>query len=149
MTNTNEQVESEQNLTDVKRAVSQFYVALNEMFRGNPEPFKGLWSHVTDVTYLGANGGFQVGWEAVYSDWKAQSELGIGGVAEAFDVHIAVGRDMAMSQSHTEHTGGKVGKVFLRESSVFRKENGEWKMIAHHADALAPLTKLLDRDDGL
>lgn len=135
----NDYDESEEDLKAVNEAVAHFYVALNEMFLGNPEAFKNLWSHSANVTYLGADGGFHVGWEAVYSDWQAQANLGLGGVAEAFDIQITVGQDMAMAQSHTEHRGAKFGNVHLRESSVFRKEDGVWKMISHHADALPPL----------
>jgi len=32
-----------------------------------------------------------------------------------------------------------------RESSVFRKEDGVWKMIAHHADKLAPWAEVVGK----
>ncbi len=31
---------------------------------------------------------------------------------------------------------GGIEKTRIRESSVLRNENGQWKMIAHHADGL-------------
>ena len=103
----------------VMQTTTQFYAALNEMLNGNPEPFKDLWSHTDDVTYMGANGGFHVGWEAVYADWKAQAEKSISGTAEPSDIRVTVGQDMAMSLSYTKgqskHSDGSVEKVVIRE----------------------------------
>ena len=44
-----------------EEAVSQFYVALNEMFKGNVEPIKEVWSHTDDVAYMGPTGGIKIG----------------------------------------------------------------------------------------
>lgn len=135
----------------VMQATLQFYNALNEMLKGNPEPFKDLWSHADDATYMGANGGFHVGWKAVFADWKAQAEKSVSGKAEPSNIQVTVGLDMAMSQSYTKgevkHADGTVEKVFIRESSVFRKEDRKWKMILHHADALPLWSRLFAKDE--
>ena len=40
----------------------------------------------------------------------------------------------------------KEGMGYLaQESSVFRKENGAWKMIAHHADKLGPWAEVVGK----
>ena len=57
----------------VRDAAMQWYVALNAMLKGDPEPFAALYSHADDVTYMGAEGGMRVGWDATYADWKAQA----------------------------------------------------------------------------
>ena len=54
---------SENDEKAVKQAVSQFYVALNEMFKGKIEPMKEVWSHADDVTYMGPTGGIKIGWQ--------------------------------------------------------------------------------------
>jgi hypothetical protein len=54
----------------VRDAAMQWYVALNAMLKGDPEPFAALYSHADDVTYMGAEGGMRVGWAAAYADWK-------------------------------------------------------------------------------
>jgi len=61
----NNTLASEQDEKEVKEAVSQFYVALNKMFKGNIDPMKEVWSHADDVTYMGPTGGMKVGWELV------------------------------------------------------------------------------------
>jgi len=40
----------------VRAAVDQWFVVLNAMLNGDPEPFAGLYSHGDDVTYMGAEG---------------------------------------------------------------------------------------------
>ena len=124
----------------VREATMQFYAALNAMLSGDPDPFQEVYSHADDVTCMGANGGFQIGCDQVFADWKAQADKSMGGKAEASDIQITVAQDIAIEQNKTKgnikHPDGTLEETFLRESSVFRKEDGKWKMIAHHADAL-------------
>ncbi|MCK5496158.1 MAG: hypothetical protein KAI80_07095, partial [Hyphomicrobiaceae bacterium] len=63
----------------VRAAVDGFYEALNVMFKGDPNPLKIVYSHADDVTYLPAEGGIQVGWDAVFADWKLQADKSLGG----------------------------------------------------------------------
>jgi hypothetical protein len=58
----------------VRAAVDQWFVALNAMLNGDPKPFAELYTHGEDVTYMGAEGTYRVGWEATYADWKAQAD---------------------------------------------------------------------------
>jgi len=122
----------------VRDAVAGFYEALNAMFKGNPDPLKAVYSHAGDVTYLPAEGGIRVGWDAVFADWKRQADKSLGGTVEISDVHIVVGRDLAIAHNvthgHVKGADGATVEISLRESSAFRKENDSWKMIAHHAD---------------
>ena len=122
----------------IKQAVDQWFVALNAMLNGDPTPFADLYSHAEDVAYLSAEGTYRVGWQATYDDWKRQAEKARGGKVEGADIHVILGGDMAAAQyrSHGAVTGpdGQTTEVALRETSVFRKEDGQWKMVSHHAD---------------
>ncbi len=122
----------------VRAAVDGFYETLNAMFKGDPDPLKNVYSHANDVTYLPAEGGIQVGWDAVFADWKLQADKSLGGKVEISDVHIVVGQDLAIANNvthgHVKGPDGAAVNISIRESSAFRKENGSWKMIAHHAD---------------
>jgi len=133
----------------VREASMQWYVALNAMLNGDPEPFAALYSHAGDVTYMGAEGGMRVGWAATYADWKAQAAKSLGGSVEPVAMHIVVGRDWALCYVNTKGTvkmqDGKTRDTSARESSVFRKENGVWKMIAHHADKLLPWAEIVGK----
>ncbi|MEJ2717500.1 MAG: nuclear transport factor 2 family protein [Deltaproteobacteria bacterium] len=136
---------SEQDEAAVRQATARFYTALNAMLKGDASPVEEVWSHAKDVTYMGADGGYQVGWDQVLVDWEVQADLKIGGKAEPSDVRVTVGKDLAVAHNYvkTERTiaKGRLEKTVLRATSVFRKEDGKWKMIGHHVDTLPYLVK--------
>jgi hypothetical protein len=59
---------AEANGKAVREAVARFYVALNALFTGDLEPMTQVWSHTDDVTYMGPDGGFDVGWKKVQAN---------------------------------------------------------------------------------
>ena len=130
--------------TDDKAAVlaanQAWFTALNAMLAGDPEPFADLYSHADDVSYLSAEGGLRIGWDATWKDWQAQSRLSRGGRMAEVEKHVIVHGDMAVVQlvesGVVNDTEGKPVEQMARETSVFRREDGEWKMVAHHADAI-------------
>jgi len=126
----------------VAQANAQFYTAVNAMFTGDVEPMKAVWSHADDVTYMGPDGGFQVGWPAVLKNWQAQADKKLGGRIRPSNMHMKVGRDLAIAQCiekgvNTNAADGKPRKVSIRATNIFRKEEGAWKMIGHHTDKLS------------
>ncbi|MEM7124050.1 MAG: nuclear transport factor 2 family protein [Pseudomonadota bacterium] len=130
---------------DEERAVSEaddkFFAALNAMFVGDLEPMKALWSHADDVAYLGPAGIFLTGWPAILEDWEKQAALKLGGEIHVTQRHLTVGDGLAVAHHRAEATNrdrnGNMVDVSLRGTNVFRKEDGEWRLIAHHADPLA------------
>lgn len=124
----------------VEAATREFYLALNEMFTGNIEPMKRVWSHADDVTYMGPAGNIRTGWQAVLADWEAQAALKLGGAVEPGDFHITVGPRIAVviNEEFGQNTDaeGNIQKVAIRATHIFRKEKGSWKMIGDHADPL-------------
>jgi ketosteroid isomerase-like protein len=128
----------------VRRANEMFYAALNAMFKGNVAPMKKIWSHADDVTYLGPDGSFRVGWEATLKDWQKQAAMKLDGKVEPKEIHITVGRDLAAAHNYEVGENvidGKPTKVKIRATNLYRKEDGEWKMIGHHTDVLPFLEK--------
>jgi ketosteroid isomerase-like protein len=129
----------------VRNAVAQFYAALNEMFTGELAQMKKVWSHADDVTYMGPGGGFQVGWNQVLKNWEAQAALKLGGKVEPADMRITVGTEIAVvscyEKGENTNAKGETQKVSIRATNIFRKENGEWKMIGHHTDLLPYLAQ--------
>jgi len=129
----------------VRAAVGQWFAVLNAMLNGDAEPFDALYSHNDDVTYMGAEGTYQIGWPATRADWKDQAAKSSGGSVEGTDIHVVVRGDMATATHNTignvRDTNGDMARTELRETSVFRKEEGIWRMIGHHADRLADWDK--------
>ena len=129
----------------VKEAVSQFYVALNEMFKSNIEPMKEVWSHAVDVTYVGPTGGIKIGWQQVLADWEIQAVMKLGGTVKPENMTITVGKNLAFTVNYEKGSNinaeGKPMEVSIRATNTFRKEDGKWKMIGHHTDLLPFLQK--------
>jgi ketosteroid isomerase-like protein len=129
----------------VEQASDQFYTSLNAMLKGDVEPMKEVWSHADDVTYMGPAGGFQIGWQEIEANWEQQSGKKYGGKIEAEDVHITVGDNLAVVQCYERGNNldnqGQPVKVSIRATNVFRKENGQWKLIGHHTDIIPILAK--------
>jgi ketosteroid isomerase-like protein len=129
----------------VREATGAFYAALNVLFTGDAGPMKDVWSHADDVTYMGPTGGFQVGWDAVLRDWETQAALKLGGSVKSSEMHVVVGRKIAVVSNwevgENTNAAGGVRQVSIRATNVFRKERGDWKMIAHHTDLLPYLAQ--------
>lgn len=127
----------------VREAAAGFYSALNILFTGNPDPMLEVWSHADDATYMGPGGGFQVGWPQISENLKKQAAMKLGGKVEPAEMHIAVGSHLAVVQNYEKGVNndpqGKQQKVSIRATSIFRKEDGKWKMIGHHTDLLSYL----------
>ena len=129
----------------VGEAVAQFYRALNLLFTGDVAPMTEVWSHADDVTYLGPDGGFEVGWSQVLGNWQKQAAMKLGGVVKPEGMHTAVGPDLAVINNYEKgenpNVGGQRQVVSIRATNVFRKEQGKWKMIGHHVDPLLLMAK--------
>lgn len=129
--------------TDDKAAVlaahKAWYVSLNAMLEGDPKPFAEIYSHSNDVSYMSAEGGLRVGWDATWRDWQTQAKLARGGHVEEVENHIIVHGDMAVIQSVEKgvvnNAQGVGVEQEVRETSVLRREDGKWRIVAHHADA--------------
>jgi ketosteroid isomerase-like protein len=125
----------------VQQAANDFYAALNVMFTGNLGPMEAVWSHRDDVTYLGPGGDFRVGWDNVRDSWQEQADMKLGGNVEPADMRVTVGGELAVAQNRevgeNTHARGRRRTVSIRATNLFRKEDGVWKMIGHHADRLS------------
>jgi ketosteroid isomerase-like protein len=130
---------------EIAAAAAGFYAALNALFEGDVAPMVEVWSHADDVTYMGPDGGFQVGWKDVLAEWEKQAAMKLGGHVEPDGMRIAGGRDLAVTHNYEKganiNTGGTSGAVLIRATNLFRKENGAWKMIGHHTDKLSFLSQ--------
>ncbi len=125
---------------EVALVIEQRYKALNEMFTGNIDLIKEIWSHADDVTYMGPGGGITVGWNNVLKDWESQAALKLGGHVTPSNIHYTIGHDMAVVVNDEIGKNidkeGKLETVHIRATHVLRKENGTWKIIAEQTDKL-------------
>lgn len=127
-----------------RAAAARFYGALNAMFQGNSAPMQAIWSHRDDVTYMGPQGGILVGWPQVQREWARQAGLRLGGKVDPQEMRINAGSDLAVVsnlEAGENVVNGTTRQVTIRATNVFRKEQGEWRMIGHHTDPLPYLGK--------
>lgn len=128
----------------VAAATTDFYAALNTMFTGDGRPMKDAWSRAKDITYMGPNGLYLIGWEKIEQEWNTQTASKLGGRVTPQQLHTVVGGDLAMItciESGENSVNGKKETVQIRSSTLFRKENGAWKVIGHQTDPLAYMDK--------
>ena len=108
---------------------------------GDLEPRLALWTRADPVTLFGAWGPCESGWADVsrtfdwvasrFSDCKAyELELVAAGVSG--DLAYTVGYEHSTSSVD----GGPAVPNTLRVTHVYRRENGEWRIVHRHGDHL-------------
>jgi ketosteroid isomerase-like protein len=129
----------------IQSSVNEFYVALNQLFSGEMTAMEKIWSHSKDITYMGPDGTYVIGWEATRANFQVQANKKLGGKVMPKDIHTIIGNDLAIVSNYEAgenvNAQGKPEKVQIRVTSTFRKEKAGWKMIGHHTDTLSYLKK--------
>jgi ketosteroid isomerase-like protein len=128
--------------SEFDRFVEQYHQALDEFFRGNPEPDKRLYSHREDASLANPFGPVASGWEEVAEVMdRAASNYRDGGATGFESVAAYVTPDLAYTveiERFQAKVGGKDENASgaLRVTSVFRREDGAWKIAHRHADPI-------------
>ncbi len=119
--------------------VQRCHAALRQHTGGNPRPFLELWSRADDVSLMGGVGGHQVGIDAVselltaaartlnYETWEADT------LAAGFDDELGFTVEL---EHLTREVDGETEEMSLRATSIYRREDGAWKVIHRHGDGL-------------
>jgi ketosteroid isomerase-like protein len=122
--------------------IEQSHLALGEFVKGNPEPMKLVWSsHRDDVTLGNPFGPFAHGWTQVVATMERAASFYKDGVVLGFEtVSRYETPDLAYTveiERYKASIGGKdAAVVALRCTSIFRRENGTWKLVHRHADPI-------------
>jgi ketosteroid isomerase-like protein len=118
---------------------------------GNVMPSLALWSATDDVTLMGAGGGMEKGISEVKPRiaFVTQQRTRGSGVAEnkvrIEYLQVVVKGDLAYTVQLERRRLSVPGQTeavdnVLRATDVFRKDNGEWKLVHRHADPLVTVT---------
>jgi ketosteroid isomerase-like protein len=117
-----------------------------ELVQGDLEPRLALWSRRDPVSLFGAWGPCKTGWDEISRIFRwVASRFSEGGVTRSdfhYDVEVAdVSGDMAYTvgfeRFNATREDGAVEPVTVRVTHVYRREEGEWKIVHRHGD-LAP-----------
>lgn len=126
----------------VADATANFYTALNTLFTGDVQPMSDAWSHDEDISYMGPDDLYLIGWENIWQMWDTVASRKLGGRVIPQQLHTVCGTDMAVItciESGENEVDGKAETVRIRSSTVFHKRNGVWKIIGHQTDLLGYL----------
>lgn len=123
----------------IQNAVNAFYLALQGILDGDALPMENIWSHAKDVSYLGPQGKILIGRDQILSAWREQAKMGIRGTIKPGPLHTIIEGNIAIIQNDeqgTNHFNGKKENVHIRATTIFRLEDGTWKLISHHTDLI-------------
>jgi ketosteroid isomerase-like protein len=127
---------------DLDQFVDQYHGALDEFFRGNPEPAKLLCSHREDASLANPFGPVAVGWSRVAETMeRAASNYRDGGATGFETLTTYVTPELAYLVG-VERFEAKIGgnketaSGALRVTSIIRPEDGGWRIVHRHADPI-------------
>jgi ketosteroid isomerase-like protein len=112
------------------------------MVLGDPEPRMRLWSRRDPITLFGAaTGGAKSGWDELSGvfRWVASTFSDVSDFS--FEVEVAdVSGDLAYTVGYERFNGSingrPVGPMTVRVTHVYRREDGEWKIVHRHGDSV-------------
>ena len=108
------------------------------IYRGDPGPFKALWSRGDDISLFGAFGPCKKGWHQVGKtvEWVA-SRYRDGVVTAEYEV-VHEGADLAYTVGYeigdVVLDGAPITRQRLRVTQIYRREDGEWRLVHRHGD---------------
>lgn len=130
---------------DFRSFLQEWEKAQTRFINGDPTLWKQHTSQRADVTILGGFGGEgEKGWNAVGAryDWaSAQYQAGRATMTVEY-LSVVVNGDVAFTAGVERQHNVRVGSQpetaarALRATQVFRKENGQWKLLHRHADQM-------------
>lgn len=132
----------------VREANQRFYRAFESL---SLDRMDAVWSHEGMVACVHPGWPLSLGWEAVRETWRTifantstmRFEVGDERVDVRGDFAWVVCTERLASQSVT---GASRGAVLA--TNVFRREDGVWKMVHHHASPFVPRAVLHPDDEG-
>jgi ketosteroid isomerase-like protein len=138
--------DTQQFLDEMMPRIQQAETALHN---GDARPRFEMWSHTDPVTVFGA--AFSpMGWADVAPMFeKIASNFSNCSSCEWEVVTADVGEDfaylLAIERTTASVGGSEPTPYMLRSTTIFRRENGEWKIVHRHADPIDDSAELLAR----
>lgn len=128
--------------SDFQQVMERYHEALDVFVTGDPEPVKRLFSRRDDVTLANPLGPPARGWnEVAKATGRAASQIREGEPCRYERISEYVTAELAYNVE-MERTRAKVGgaeemaPISLRVTTIFRREDGEWRIVHRHADPI-------------
>jgi ketosteroid isomerase-like protein len=116
----------------------RIHTAETALHNGDAGPRFEMWSHTDPVTVFGAAFS-EIGWDQVAPMFeKIASNFSNCSSSEwevvAADVGVDFAYLLAIERTTASIRGSEPTPYSLRSTTIFRRENGEWKIVHRHAD---------------
>jgi ketosteroid isomerase-like protein len=123
--------------------LARYRDALGGMFRGDPTHWMALASHADDATLFPPFGGYEQGWNPIRARYQAAVDRMSPGFQD-FDIEVlAYGESgdlayvVALERSHFQpDASAGIQAGFTRVTQIFRREQGQWRLLHRHMDHL-------------
>ena len=126
--------------------LDEYHRAGVEIVNGNPEVYKTLYSRGDDVTLANPFGPPARGWSQVSStldraasnfrgNFQDGEPVGVENIATAVTPELAYILEI---ERYRARVGGaaELSPIAVRVTTVFRHEDGDWKVVHRHADPI-------------
>lgn len=115
--------------------------AADAYVRGDPAPLGQIVAHASAATFFGPRGGHVQGADEVWAGYERDAAA-FGPAADNSLEVLDHGADAGIAywvgyQRSSVSLDGKPAEFNLRITEIFRREDGEWKLVHRHADPLA------------
>ena len=128
--------------SDFDELIERYHVALSEWPKGNFAPALKFFSERDDVTLANPFGPAVRGWREVADTVERAASQYRDGEAVGFETTSKYASSDLAYIVEVERYKAKIGgsdeitPVSLRVTSIFRREDGEWKLVHRHADPI-------------
>lgn len=122
--------------------LEEYHRAGREITNGNPDVYKALYSRRDDATLANPFGPPARGWSSISATLdRAAANYRDGEVVGFENVSTVVTQELAYTveiESYRARVGGAedLATVSVRVTTVFRREDGAWKVVHRHADPI-------------
>ena len=133
---------------EVRSTSAKFYAAMNRMVDGDASRLADVWSHSDTVTTMHPIGGEQVGWTEVRESFEQVAGVASAGRVELADQRVEVGGELAYEvgvERGQVTLAGESIQIEHRVTNVYRREQGQWRMVHHHTDISPAMVGILRR----
>jgi ketosteroid isomerase-like protein len=127
---------------DFAEVLEQYHLALDAIMKGSPDGYKKLYSRRDDVTLANPFGPPVRGWDEVAqtleraaSHYRDGEATGFENVAKYITPELAYTVEMERCKAKVEGRDD-VTPIAVRVTTIFRLEDGEWKVVHRHADPI-------------
>ncbi len=128
--------------SDLTKLIEQDHLAVDAFVKGNPEPLKNLYSRRDDVIIANPFGPPAKGWEKAAATMDRAATNFRDGEATGFErISEYATADLAyiieIERVRSKVGGGdKLVPFALRTTTIFRREDGAWRIVLRHADPI-------------